>query len=379
MALDKVTTADLVFIPDESDKLKIHLTNKDPEKYPDFSIESFDPISNDPNTFFSKPIAWHHYVLAGFTAIVQSQKKLPSGTLYVCFESTVPPGAGLSSSSTIVVASAMILEHVYGKFLPKEQLAEKCAEYERFVGMPGGGMDQAICILGQKNNASLIDFWPSLSQVNVKLPDDAAMVVVHTGVEKHKAQSNDFSERVVSTRYAAKYLSNGKQTYLRECYEEIGDFDTMKKAFEKTCPRGKQKLRDLIDQFGKTVKVEDFSLDDELKVYDRGLHVIEESKRVQQFKNSKDMKELGRLMNESQRSLKNLYECSCPELDEICERMIRLGACGARLTGAGWGGCAVALVYKEDLELFVEKLKKMYPNNIIFGSYPAEGARTIKL
>ena len=59
--------------------------------------------------------------------------------------------------------------------------------------------------------------------------------------------------------------------------------------------------------------------------------------------------------------------------------MIRLGACGARLTGAGWGGCAIALVYRDDLELFVEKLKKMYPNNIIFGSSPAQGARTVQL
>lgn len=280
MALDKVTTADFVFKPDDSAEFKIYLTNKDPEKYPDFTIESFDPISNDPLTFFSKPIAWHHYVLAGFTCIIQSQKSLPSGALYVCFDSTVPPGAGLSSSSSVVVASAMILEQVYGQFLPKERLAEKCAEYERFVGMPGGGMDQAICILGQENNASLIDFWPSLSQENVKLPAEAAMVVVHTGVEKHKAQSNDFSERVVSTRYAAKYLSNGKHTYLRECYEEIGDFDALKTAFEKTCPRGKQKLKTLIDQFGKTVKVEDFNLDDELKVYDRGLHEIDDNKNL---------------------------------------------------------------------------------------------------
>lgn len=381
MALDKVTTSDFKFESDTSGKFKIYLTNKDPEKYPDFQLDHFDP-RKDATSFFSKPIKWQHYVLAGFTCIVHTNldTELPSGSLYVCVDSTVPAGAGLSSSSSVVVGSAMVMENVYNKFLDKPVLAEKCAEYERFVGMPGGGMDQAICILGQKNNASLIDFYPSLSQENVKLPEDASMVVIHTGVEKHKAQSNDFSERVVSTRYAAKFLSEGKDTYLRECYEKNDrNFSEMKKQFIEKCPKEALKMKDLIKRFGKTVKVEDFDEDDELKVFDRGLHVIEESERVYQFKNSTDMKELGRLMNESQRSLKNLYECSCPELDEICERMIRLGAYGARLTGAGWGGCAIALVNKSDLDTFVEKLKQMYPKNIIFGTSPAQGARTIKL
>ena len=65
-------------------------------------------------------------------------------------------------------------------------------------------------------------------------------------------------------------------------------------------------------------------------------------------------------MNESHESCTSLYDCSCKELDELVAACRRAGACGSRLTGAGWGGCAVSLIREENLGQFLENVKKFY-------------------
>ncbi|KAJ2001950.1 galactokinase [Coemansia thaxteri] len=95
---------------------------------------------------------------------------------------------------------------------------------------------------------------------------------------------------------------------------------------------------------------------------------------------------LGDLMNQSQDSCRDLYECSCPELDELCAIARRVGSFGSRLTGAGWGGCSVHLVHQDMRDRFIASLKQQYyakyfPNlnddnlgQAIFATAPSSGA-----
>jgi galactokinase len=93
---------------------------------------------------------------------------------------------------------------------------------------------------------------------------------------------------------------------------------------------------------------------------------------------------LGALMNASQKSCAELFECSCPELDELTALCRASGAYGARLTGAGWGGCAVALVAEDEVESFIQKVKEGYApyrelegealHEVIFATKPSSGA-----
>lgn len=88
------------------------------------------------------------------------------------------------------------------------------------------------------------------------------------------------------------------------------------------------------------------------KLHDRAKHVYEEAERVYKFElacGQQDLRLMGQLMNSSHTSCRNLYECSCPELDALVQRCRDVGCLGARLTGAGWGGCLGSFNFAENV------------------------------
>lgn len=99
---------------------------------------------------------------------------------------------------------------------------------------------------------------------------------------------------------------------------------------------------------------------------------------------TKTLEDLGCLMNESQQSCNELFECSCDELNQLTELARKAGAYGSRLTGAGWGGCTVSLVAEDDVENFIRKIGEEYPayhgftseelHEVIFATKPSSGA-----
>ncbi len=118
----------------------------------------------------------------------------------------VPPRAGLSSSSALVVSAAICTMHANDIDLSRQALADLCAKAERFIGTQGGGMDQAIEILANRGAAKLIEFNP-LVATDVALPDGAVFVVANSLAECNKAEGADYNARVAECRMAAKVAS----------------------------------------------------------------------------------------------------------------------------------------------------------------------------
>jgi galactokinase len=213
--------------------------------------------------------------------------------------STVPVGSGLSSSSALAVALATALCAAAGVELPAEDVARVCQRAETAAtGVPGGIMDQLTSMRGRAGCALLID-CRTLELQPVPL-GGLDVVVVDSGLPRRLAHSA-YAERRAHCEAVAARL-------------------------------GLRALRDAsLDQ------VEDDA---------RARHVVTENARVLAAAGALragDGPEVGRLMLQSHASLRDDYEVSTPELDELVERLVDTGALGARLTGAGFGGCVVGL------------------------------------
>ncbi|XP_034640784.1 N-acetylgalactosamine kinase [Trachemys scripta elegans] len=126
------------------------------------------------------------------------------------------------------------------------------------------------------------------------------------------------------------------------------------------------------------------------KLYQRAKHVYSEAGRVLEFKKicseapASAIQLLGELMNQSHISCRDMYECSCPELDQLVDICLQSGAIGSRLTGAGWGGCTVSMVPSDKLSTFLTNVKEAYyksndqrlalEKNSLFATKPGGGA-----
>ncbi|MEP7334767.1 MAG: galactokinase [Actinomycetota bacterium] len=228
--------------------------------------------------------------------------------------SSIPPGSGLSSSAALEVAVALALG---GGDLPPVELALRCQKAEHLAtGVPSGVMDQLASVAGRAGHALLID-CRSLELRYVRIPDDAGIVVVHSGVQRTLERSEYAERRAACERIAAGL--------------------------------GLRSLRDAaLDQV----------VDEPL-----GRHVVTENARVEQTAaalDAGDVRRVGELMRESHASLRDDYRVSTPELDALVELLVSKGAHGARLTGAGFGGCVVAIAPSARADAILETVRETY-------------------
>jgi galactokinase len=222
--------------------------------------------------------------------------------------STLPTGAGLSSSAALSVA----LAEVFGDPGPAEAVARLCQRAEHLIGAPIGAMDPLVCAGGVAGHAMLIDF-SSLDSRPVAIPLDSEIVVVDSG-QRRTVRSSAYSDRVSECRAAA---------------EVIGPLGLAHPA----------ELAGLKDPVWRR----------------RARHVVSECERVRETVvalEAGDLGEAGRLMAESHRSLAADFEVSTTVLDDLVGHLRSIpGVLGARMTGAGFGGCAVALCRPGAIEL----------------------------
>jgi len=273
---------------------------------------------------------WSNY-LRGVSKLLEGDGHRLCGADLV-FGGNVPLAAGVSSSAAVEVAATtfwngllrLALDPVYVVKLSRR------AENE-FVGIPSGIMDQFVSALGKQDRALFLD-CRDLQYRHVPLRADVKIVVCNSGIKRALAHS-EYEVRVKQCRQAVEQL--------RQTGMEINSLRDVK-------------VGDLIMRGKSLDKI----------AFKRAAHVVTENDRVREavkVLEQGDLKYFGKLMNDSHRSLRDEYEVSSKELDTLVEiaRQQR-GVLGARMTGAGFGGCTVNLVEDQHAEAFAEAIKKGY-------------------
>ena len=246
--------------------------------------------------------------------------------------SDVPRGSGLSSSASVEMAFGVTWQKLNGQPSDPMQLAllGKKAENE-YVGVNSGIMDQFASACGIQDKLLLLD-CRSLEWQPLPIPADIAIVIADTG-KRRSLTNSSYNERFQACRQALKILA--QELPGLKSLRDISQPD-----FENLAPR-------LPAQIQK-----------------RARHVVEEIERTRQalpLLQEGDIQAFGSIMNECHHSLRDLYEVSIPELDVMAETAWQLPGClGARLTGAGFGGCTVNLVLKDSAAAFSAELVKRY-------------------
>jgi len=273
---------------------------------------------------------WAHYPAGVMWSL--NEDKLETPAMNAVFGSNVPRGSGLSSSASVEMAFALAWQTLSHWALPSMRRALLGQKAEnQYVGVNCGIMDQFASACGVENKLLLLD-CRSLEWKTIPLPKDVSIVIADTTVRR-KLTSGEYNKRRAACEEAVRLLK-----------QDLPDITS---------------LRD--------VSVEDFNrLADKLpeEVSKRARHVVEEierSKQAEALLGAGNIQHFGELMNECHLSLRDLYEVSCPELDVMVRVAQSLDGCyGARLTGAGFGGCTVNLVALERAGQFAEALAHGY-------------------
>ncbi|XP_004567736.2 N-acetylgalactosamine kinase [Maylandia zebra] len=356
-----------------NDSGKIQLANANP-KYKDFSVSCSEEIAidrDDPQ--------WYYYFLCGVKGIQEKFGLNNLAGMSCVVDGTIPPSSGLSSSSALVCCSGLVTMEANQKSLSKVALAEICAKSERYIGTEGGGMDQSISFLAEAGTAKLIEFQP-LRATDVKLPDGAVFVISNCCVEMNKAASSHYNIRVVECRIATKMLAQARGVDSSRLLKLAHVQMELKASLEEMLalvaevlhpePYSREEICKVLgitsEQFSTELLSANTQDTTQFKLHQRAKHVYGEAARVLQFKSVCDSEPtdatrlLGELMNQSHASCRDLYECSCPELDQLVDICLKSGAVGSRLTGAGWGGCAVSMVPSKKVESFLQAVREEY-------------------
>jgi galactokinase len=265
----------------------------------------------------------------------------------------VPIGCGLSSSASIEMAALAFFETLHGFSLPGPEAAKLGRRVENdFLGVNSGIMDQSISRMGKEGHALFLDCrTQEFKHVPIAF-DGYTLVIMNTGVTRGLTASK-YNERVA------------------ECQEAVCALVAQTKS-------DGTHLRDFTRP-----QLEDHKFAMAQAPYRRARHVISENDRTIRACDdltAGDAIALGKLMDESHYSLRDDYEVSCKELDAITAIAREHPACvGARMTGAGFGGCAIALVNIDDLPAFSTHVSQAYKeatglDGDIIESPPAQGA-----
>lgn len=382
--------------PQEEGPSTIRLTNVNPQK---FESRTFDIPNTGDVHIDSSTLDWTNYFKSGLIGATELSRKKDSRFrqsvgMDILADGTVPSGGGLSSSAAFVCASALAVMRANGvEKVDKKELVEVAIVSERSVGVNSGGMDQSASVFPVQGSALYVSFVPELSARKIPFPElksPLTFVIAQSFVaaDKHVTGPVCYNLRVVEVTLAALVLSS--IFGIKQLPSDAGPLGVSLRGFHDAFmhERGgisnnhavskanfQNQLQDLVQ------KVDQYLPQDEgytrqqiseilgmpipeleerymkkfpiraekFKLRQRALHVFGEAIRVLQFmdllsapapeseeENTELLKSLGELMNDTQDSCREIYDNSCPELDELCQLARSAGSYGSRLTGAGW-------------------------------------------
>ncbi|NXI57263.1 GALK1 Galactokinase, partial [Chloroceryle aenea] len=287
---------------------------------------------------------WANYV----KGVIQHYRGGPVPGFSAVIASDIPLGGGLSSSAALEVATYTFLQQLCpddGDLVAKALACQK-AEHT-FAGMPCGIMDQFISVMGKEGHALLID-CRSLETILVPLTDASLAILITNSNVRHTLTGSEYPTRRRQCEEAAVVL-------------------------------GKSSLRDATMT---ELEAARSRLGEE--VYQRARHVIGEIARTAQAAQAlqdRDYRMFGRLMVESHNSLRDDYEVSCSELDELVAAALEVdGVYGSRMTGGGFGGCTVTLLEARAAERAQHHIQEKYSGMATFYlTKPSGGAKLLPL
>ncbi len=285
---------------------------------------------------YRKEDAWTNYPKGVIWTIRKEGHRIEQG-MDILYYGTIPNGSGLSSSASIEVLTGFILREVLQLKLSLIELALLSQKAEnQFIGVNCGIMDQFAVAMGKKEHAIFLD-TSDLSYEYAPLQlGDSKIVIINTN-KKRGLESSEYNKRRSECETALSQLQKAVRV------NSLGDLT------EDQFERYQDAITDPINR-------------------KRAKHAVYENQRTlraaEALKNH-DLVLFGKLMAESHESLKNDYEVTGIELDAIVESALKQeGVYGARMTGAGFGGCAVAIVKEACLEAFIKSVGQEYLNRI---------------
>lgn len=423
---------------------KVYIYDLEEKKYPEkiFDIDQELPKKNVVWTEFIRKVKiipgdWSNYVKGG---VLYLQNKFPDinfSGINLFFYGDIPTGAGLSSSSAIVVATMLGFINLYNLPIKREELPEMCGESEWYVGTRGGSGDHASMILGKKGYITHIRFFPFIIEY-LPFPEDYKVIICNSMIEAKKTTNakDIFNERVATYEIGFKLIKKKYPEY-KEKLEYLRDINKRNLGSNKiiyqillSLPEKltRDQIRKLLpeedlDKFFETHRepIDGYFIRDVLlygisecsrsdicgellklnKINEFGklMYISHDGDRVVKFlKNGEKRKWNFKVTDEYLKRMIFLcdyedkkaeiyyqpgaYRCSIEEVDYIVDLVKNIkGVIGAKITGAGLGGCVVILVKEKNTEEVLEILDKKYYKlkNLNLGAFVCESVNGVEV
>lgn len=320
------------------------------------------------------PGDWSNYVRGAAQTLTQVIGKATPGVDALVVGAPpygVPRGSGLSSSSAFTVVAAVALAHLSGWSTSGSHFAQLCSDAEWYVGTRGGIMDQFVSLFSERNHALCLDCRPDATgqyhYQTIPLPAEYRLLVVDSGVH-HGNVRGEFNQRVAACRAGVALLKQHypQMTHLRDVHAI--DWQEIEAILPETITA--TALQEQGFSLGEIPGLDRQAL---LRVRACCRHVWTENHRVEAALTAmqqNNITELGHLLNEAHASARDDYAISCAELEMLTKSAREVdGVVGARLTGAGWGGCMVALVHQAAVTDFEHHVQQQFQMQL--GRIPA--------
>lgn len=292
-------------------------------------VASLDDLTYDPHR------GWANYATGMLQALIKRNMTATHG-LNILIYGTLPNGAGLSSSASLEVLIGHLVCDQYHYAVDTIELSRIAQQVEnQYIGVNCGIMDQFAVAMGKRNHAIYLD-TESLDFEWVPLELKEHTIVIANTNKKRALADSKYNER------------------RSECDVGLAQVQAVNSSIENLCDISYGQYLKLAEQIAPEV------------IRRRVKHAVTETDRTKQAVvalRANDLEKFGNLMDMSHESLKNDFEVSCFELDQMVDSFQKHGALGARMTGAGFGGCVVAILPDGQLDIILEKVRQEYNRN----------------